>query len=75
MGGASERKGYEKGMAYEIKCVEEVIAYRKAHDMDCKYEKKLLSAWKKLSERDYGSPAIVDLTHVGYPKSAMPRGE
>jgi len=46
-------KGSEKGLYYEIKTVEDVIANKKGKD--CSFEKSLLRSWRKYTEADYSS--------------------
>lgn len=69
MGGICYRKGYEQGRWFELKTLEECIASKKERGEDCKFEKRLLKAWKKLPEKDFNSPPIADCVGVGYPKS------
>lgn len=47
------RKGYEKGLWFEIKCVQDTIKMKEANGEDCKFEKSLLRAWKKYDPVKY----------------------
>lgn len=55
MGGVCYQKGQERGLWYEIKCIQEVVDNKTARGEDCKFEKKLLKAYKQLNEIDYAS--------------------
>lgn len=52
-GGVCHRKGQERGLWFEIKCIEETIALREKLGKDTSFEKSLLKSYKKYSERDY----------------------
>lgn len=41
------QKGKERGPWYEIKCIKEVIANKKARGEDASFEEKLLKSWRK----------------------------
>jgi len=45
----SYRKGYEQGLWYEIKTLEDIIALKEGKNEDCEFEKKLLKSWLKYS--------------------------
>ncbi len=53
MGGASHQKGKERGLWFEIKCLEDVIRNKTKRGEDCKFEKKILKSYRQYSERDY----------------------
>ena len=53
MSGICYRKGHERGLWFEIKCIEECIAIRKELGKDVSFEKKILQSYKKYSEKDY----------------------
>jgi len=45
--GNDERKQTGKGLAFEIKCLEESIAIKEKMGKDTKFERELLKSWKK----------------------------
>lgn len=53
MAGICYRKGYEKGLWYEIKTLEDLIHNPQAGEKDREYAKTLVRAYRKLSEKDY----------------------
>ena len=60
MGGICYRKGGEKGLWFERKTVEDVIASKKKRKVDASFEKRLLKSFNKYTETDYANrPDIV----------------
>ncbi|GAG55290.1 unnamed protein product [marine sediment metagenome] len=55
---ACYKKGKEQGLWYEIKCLEETIKIKKQLDKDASFEKGILRAYKKLTEKDYQKPFL-----------------
>lgn len=55
MMGICKRKGNERGLWYEIKCLEENIALKKTLGKDVRFEESLLRSYRKSSEKDYAS--------------------
>ena len=43
----SHKKGEEKGIWYEIKCMKEVISSKEAKGIDATFERNLLKSWAK----------------------------
>lgn len=56
MAGICYRKGYEKGLWYEIQSITETIEIKRQLGKDASFEKGLLKAYKKYSEEDYRKP-------------------
>lgn len=52
------QKGKERGLWFEIKCIEENIATREKLGKDTSFEKPLLKSFKRHSERDYALTSI-----------------
>lgn len=52
------KKGREQGLWYEIKCIEETIKIKKQLGKDASFEKGILRAYKKLTEKDYQKPFL-----------------
>ena len=57
MGGICYHKGLEKGLWFEIKCLEDIVASKKKQGKDASFEKGILKAYKKLTEREYNQRA------------------
>ena len=53
MAGICYRKGYEKGLYFEIKCLEDVVASKEKRGVDATFEKDILKSYRKYSEKDY----------------------
>ena len=53
MAGICYRKGYERGLWYEIQSIAETIEIKKKLGKDTSFEKGLLKAYRKYSEKDY----------------------
>ena len=53
MSGICYHRGSEKGLWYEIRCIEQDIASKKKRNVDCRFEKELLKSYKKFTEEDY----------------------
>ena len=53
MGGICYKRYNERGLFFEIKCIEDVIAGKRKRKIDANFEKKLLEFYKKYSEVDY----------------------
>ena len=53
MAGLCYRKYHERGLWFEMKCLEELIASPTARENDKELAKKILKAYKQLSEKDY----------------------
>ena len=47
------RKGFERGLWFELKAITEVIAAKKARGEDASFERELLKAYRKCTETDY----------------------
>jgi len=56
MGGTSHQKGGERGLWYEEKCLEDVIASKKKQGIDASFEKKILKSYQNYSEETYQRP-------------------
>ena len=54
MGGICHKKYYERGLFFEIKCQENLIASPTASEKEKAFAKKLLRSFKEYSEGDYG---------------------
>ena len=52
-GGESRKKGKERGLWYEIACLEDVIEAKEKSGQDASFEKELLEAYKKSKPEDY----------------------
>lgn len=55
MGGVCYRKGMERGLWYELKCQEDIIASPTASQKDKAFARQLLKSYKKFTEKDYAS--------------------
>jgi len=53
MGGICKARGRERGLWYEIKVLEDMIARNKAPQDQLDYAKILVKSYKKYSEADY----------------------
>ena len=53
MGGICKIKGREKGLWFEIQCLQNDIIRKTGRGEDCDFEMKILKSYKKYSERDY----------------------
>lgn len=53
MAGICYQKGKERGLWYEIKCIEDVVANKKARGDNAPFEKRLLKSYGQYSEADY----------------------
>jgi len=59
MSGVCYKKGSERGLWYEIQCIQEVIDSKTSRDEDCTLEKKLLKSYKKYTEVDYKNHKLI----------------
>lgn len=57
MPGICYKKGSERGLWFEIKSIEEIIAIKKDLGKDTSFEKRLLRSYKKYSETEYAKRA------------------
>jgi len=53
MGGVCYKEGSERGLWYEIQCIQEVIDSKTSRNENCDFEQKLLKSYKKYTEADY----------------------
>ena len=60
MAGICKIKGRERGLWYEIKVLEDMIARNKAPQKELDYAKVLLESYKKFSEKDYDARSLLD---------------
>ena len=57
VGGICYRKGYERGIWFEINCVKEVIVNKEAKGLDASLERGLLKTWANYEGwEDAGTP-------------------
>ena len=57
-GGSCHRKGYEKGIWYDIKTVADVIKSKEAKGKDASFERGLLKAWAKYPDYKDATSAL-----------------
>jgi len=65
VGGVCYRKGYEKGLWFEIKCIKQDIASKTQRSVDCHFERGILKAYEKLTEKDYAERDSVNRVKLG----------
>jgi len=53
MAGVCKIKGRERGLWFEIQCLQNNIISKTARGKDCSFEKKILKSYKNYSEEDY----------------------
>ena len=52
-GGECHKKGHERGLWYEIKCMEETIELKEKNGKDASFEKEILEAYRNFKSEDY----------------------
>jgi len=52
-GGECRKKGKERGLWYEIKCLEDAIEAKEKSGKDASFEKMLLKEYRKYKAEDY----------------------
>ena len=52
-GGACYKKGHERGLWFEIKCLEATIEAKEKNGQDASFEKEILESYRNFSSEDY----------------------
>ena len=61
MAGICKIRGKERGLRFEIKALEEIIARNTAPQKDLDYAKVLLKSYQKFSEKDYAARVLQEV--------------
>ena len=74
MGGICYRKNFERGLHFEIKCLQDLLDSPTAREQDKVLAKKLIKVYRGYSEKDYTERTPVALDTREKSKSGASKG-